>query len=185
MRQMGGTSRIAATLLMAVVLARAPAAEQSVSAPGLTAAFLFNFAQFVEWPAHIVPPGADLVLCVVDDATVAGALEQTIKGRTVLGHQPVVKYVKSGAPLADCHVLYLAGPDLKRALDAIGPVKGLCVFTVSDAGRFAETGGMVELIKDNGKMRFAVNMDALQRGGVRLSSRVLVLAKIVRDADSP
>ena len=55
------------------------------------------------------------------------------------------------------------------------------MLTVSDAARFAQTGGMVELFIEDGRMRFAVNVDALQRARVRLSSRVLALAKIVRD----
>ena len=64
-------------------------------------------------------------------------------------------------------------------------VKGVFVFTVSDAARFAQTGGMVELFVENGRMRFAVNVDALERAHVRLSSRVLALAKIVRDDVTP
>ena len=177
--------RFGAALVAAMVIAGAPASGQSVPAPGLTAAFLFNFAQFVEWPAQALAPGAPLVLCVVNDTGVADALEQTIKGRTVDGHGLAVRHIKAGAPLPACHVLYLAGPDLKRALEALVSAKGLLVLTVSDAARFARTGGMVELVLDNGKMRFIVNVDALQRADVHLSSRVLVLAKIVRDADIP
>ena len=116
---------------------------------------------------------------------VADALELTIKGRTVEGHGLTVKRLKAGAPLPVCHVLYLAGPDLKRALEVVVTVNELFVFTVSDAPRFAQTGGMVELFLDNGRMRFAVNLDALQRARIILSSRVLVLARIVRDADTP
>jgi hypothetical protein len=59
------------------------------------------------------------------------------------------------------------------------------VLTVSDAARFAETGGMVELFVEGDRMRFAVNVDALQRARVRLSSRMLGLAKIVKDAKLP
>ena len=80
-----------------------------------------------------------------------------------------------------CHVLYLAGGDLKRSTEVVGTLKGVFVLTVSDTARFAQTGGMVELFVEDGRMRFAVNVDALQRARVRLSSRVLTLAKIVRD----
>ncbi len=59
------------------------------------------------------------------------------------------------------------------------------MLTVSDATRFADTGGMVELFVEGGRMRFAVNVDALQRARIQLSSRVLALAKIVRDPKTP
>jgi hypothetical protein len=176
---------LAALLLTAVVLTGWPSAAQSVSAPQLKAALLFNFAQFVEWPAELVPPGAPLGLCVVDDDAVARALEQTIKGRNVEGRELTVRRLKPAAPLPPCHVLYLGGPASTRSMDLIGTVKGVAVLTVSDAVGFASTGGMVELFLENGRVRFAVNVDALQRARVRLSSRVLILAKIVKDVDAP
>ena len=162
-----------------------PAAAQSLPAPALKAAFLFNFAQFVEWPADAVPAGAPLALCVVNDGAVADALEQDDQGPDRRGHGLTVRHLKAGAPLPTCHVLYLAGSDLKSSLDVIGTLKDVSVLTVSDAARFARTGGMVELFIESGRMRFAVNVDALSRGRVRLSSQVLGLAKIVRDADGP
>jgi hypothetical protein len=179
-------SRVVAAALTAVGLSCGWWADaQSLAAPELKAAFLFNFAQFMEWPAETVPAGAPLALCVVNDIAVADVLEKTVKGRTVEGHSLTVKRLKAGAPLPPCHVLYVAGSDLKRSLEVIETVKGVLALTVSDAARFAETGGMVELFVENDRMRFAVNVDALQRARVRLSSRVLGLAKVVRDPKLP
>jgi hypothetical protein len=158
------------------------AAGQSLAAPELRAAYLFNFTQFIDWPAETVPPGTALTLCIVNDDRVADAVDHTIKGRTVGGHTLTVRRLKPNTPLPTCHVLYLAGADLKRSLAFVETVKGVFVLTVSDAKRFADSGGMVELFVENGHMRFAVNVDALQRARIRLSSRVLELAKIVRDA---
>jgi len=183
MRRACRTRRLAAAVVTAVGLTGVPAAAQSLSAPGLKAAYLFNFTQFVEWPADAVPPGAALTLCVVNDSAVADALEQTIKGRTVEGHGLTVRHLRADAPLPACHVLYLAGGDLKRSTEVVGTLKGVFVLTVSDTARFARTGGRGELVIEDGRMRFAVNVDALQRARVRLSSRVLTLARIVRDAD--
>jgi hypothetical protein len=103
----------------------------------------------------------------------------------VLGHALVVRRLDSSAPPPTCHVLYLAGSDQKRWLEVSGMLNGRLVLTVSDAARFAQTGGMVELSLERGRMQIAVNTDALQRARVRLSSRVLALAKIVRDVPSP
>jgi hypothetical protein len=66
-------------------------------------------------------------------------------------------------------------------LQRIAPVKELPVLTVSDARGFAQAGGMIELYEDNGRMRFAINIDTLQKSGVKLSSRLLDLARIVKN----
>jgi hypothetical protein len=181
MRRACRALRDAGAVLTAIVLLGVPAATQSVSTARLKAAYLFNFAQFVEWPADAVAAGAPLALCVVNDGTVADALEQTIKGRTVKGHALAVRRVAAGAPLPTCHVLYITGLDQKRGLDVIGTLNGKLVLTVSDATGFAQTGGMVELFIEDARIRMAVNVDALQRARVGLSSRVLALAMIVKD----
>lgn len=180
MRRAGGAILTAIAFTAAGTLV----AAQSVSAPGLKAAYLFNFAQFVEWPADAVPAGAPLTVCIVDDGAVAGALEQTVKGRTVVGHALTVIRLAPVATLPTCHVIYLGGSDQKYSADLLKALNGRLVLTVSDAPRFARSGGMVELFLEGGRMRIAVNTDALQRGKVRLSSRVLQLATIVRDVPS-
>jgi len=117
-----------------------PVAAQSLSAPEMKAAYLFNFAQFVEWPAE-VSAGAPLAMCIVNDGAVAEALERTVKGRALAGRDLVVKRIAGGGQLPPCHLLYVAGPDLRASLGVIEPVKGTFVFTVSDAVRsLASTG---------------------------------------------
>jgi YfiR/HmsC-like len=174
-------------VVVAVVTAVVPtqpgaAQSRSLAATDLKAAYLFNFARFAEWPPEAVPAATALTLCIVNDEAVADAVDLTVKGRNVDDHGLIVRRLKAGAPLPTCHVLYLAGVDLKRSLGLIETIKDAVVLTVSDTSHFAERGGMVELFVESGHMRFAVNTDALQRGRIRLSSRLLQLAKIVRDA---
>lgn len=175
-------SCIAGAFLAATVSTGALAANQSVSAPGIKAAYLYNFVQFVEWPAEVPPAGVPFALCIVDDDAVANALEKTIKGRNVDGRSLAVRRLDMGAPLSTCHVVFFSASHQKQMLNVLGALSGKVVLTVSNAPRFARIGGMVELFVEDGRMRIAVNVDALQRSGVRLSSRVLQLAVIVRDA---
>jgi hypothetical protein len=177
--------RVVAAVLTGVVLTGGSAEAQAVSGSEITAAFLLNFARFAEWPADVIPARMPLALCVHNDGAVADALERTIKGRTVGGHGLAVRRLTAGAPLSRCHVLYLGGSDLKRSLDVIGTVNGVGLFTVSNAARFAQAGGVAELYLEGGRMRIAVNVDALQRAQIQLSSRVLALAKIVKDPPAP
>lgn len=84
------------------------------------------------------------------------------------------------APRA-CQVLFIAGRDDGRVSALLEQAAGSPVLTVSDADRFAAGGGTIQLFVEGGRMRFAVNVDAAQRSKVRLSSRLLGLAKVVRD----
>jgi hypothetical protein len=172
-----------ATILAVVLLLlmSRSAAAQSISAPALKAGYLFNFAKFVDWPTRVMTVDEPLVLCVDNDPGVADALERTIKGRAIKGRGLVARRVLPSVSLSGCHILYVGGEDPKRAARAADCVKGEPVFTVSDAPGFAANAGIVELFLEDERIRIAVNVDALQRAHVRLSSRVLELAKIVRD----
>jgi hypothetical protein len=156
-------------------------AAQGVSGTALKAAFLYNFAKFAEWPADILAPGQRLSLCVLGDNAIADALEQTIKGHTIESHELTVQVVSADWPIRSCHVLYVGGLDAKGAIQLIEALKGAPVFTVSDVDKFAELGGVAQLILENDKVRFAINVASAQRARLVLSSKLLSLAKIVKD----
>jgi hypothetical protein len=163
-----------------LIVAGAPAARaQSASEPALKAAFLYNFAKFAEWPADAAPADP-LTICVFGDTPIADALDETVKGRTVDGRKTVVVRVKPEG-FRGCHVLYLAGLDTKRAQAIIDDLKGVPVLTVGEREQFALGGGIAGLFVEQGRMRFAINVEAAQRGRLRISSRLLSLAKIVKD----
>lgn len=151
---------------------------QTVSAPALTAAFLYNFAKFAQWPADA--PAGPLRLCVLGDAAVADALVDTIGDRAIDGREVVISRMKPGGYTRGCHLLYIAA-DTRRAVETIEPLRNAPMLTVSDQPSFAHDGGIAEFFVEGGKMRFAINVDAAQRARVRLSSRLLTLARIVKD----
>ncbi len=155
---------------------------QTATAPALKAAFLFNFAKFTEWPAETLGPGAALVLCVAGDPRVSKALEEATSGRALEGHPLTTRVIDIDGPVQSCHMLYVEEPDTRQAQQLVERVKDKPVLTVSDLGNFAEMGGVANLFVEDGKMRFAVNTDSMQRSKLRLSSRLLSLAKIVKDA---
>ena len=172
--------RDGATLAIALLLA-ARAHTQTATAPELKAAFLYNFAKFVEWPSDAMPAGTPFVVCVLGDGAVADALEETVKGRTIEGHSLTTRRVKVDGLLRACHVLYVSGMDAKRSRDLLESLGDSAVFTASDLDRFAELGGVVNFFVENGKMRFAVNIESAQRARLQVSSKLLGLAKIVKD----
>lgn len=183
-RQWIGASVIlaAATLLGSGRLAAAGAA-QAGSEVSVTAALLYNFAKFTEWPA--LPPGAPIAMCVVADAVMADAVAATVKGEQINGHPLGVSQPQDGAAWARCQVLFIADAEIRRSTDALGRIRASPVLTVSDGRAFAKAGGIIELYVDSGKMRFAINVGAAERAGLRISSRLLGLAKIVRESHAP
>jgi YfiR/HmsC-like len=173
--------RIAAALAGALALFAAGAgisrAADAVTPSALKAAFLFNFAKFADWSA--VQPSVTLVLCVANDDALGAALGDSVRGQRIETHPIEVRKVKADGSVAACHLLFVPASDARQALAKIGAGTE-ALLTVSDAPGFAQSGGLIELFQENGRMRFAVNVDTARRSGIRLSSRLLDLAKIVR-----
>ena len=170
--------------ILAAVDSNAFAIDQGASAPALRAAFMYNFAKFTEWPANVIPRDQPMVFCVTDDAPMAEALEQIVKGRAVGGHALAVRRVGLDSGVRACHLLYASGLDAKRANELLGTVEHLPVLTVGDFERFAQMGGVASFFVEDGKMRFAINIDSAQRAGLRVSSKLLMLARIVRSSET-
>jgi hypothetical protein len=165
-----------------LILAHAPpAAAQTAAAPALKAAFVYNFAKFTEWPADALAPGQRLSLCVVGDEAVADAIEQVIKGQTVGGHDLTLHVLKADGPIRTCHLLYVGGLDAKGSRQLVASLQGAPVLTVSDSEKFAESGGVAQLILEKDRMRFAINVAAAQRVRLQLSSKLLRLATVIKD----
>jgi hypothetical protein len=166
------------------LLASAVTMAQGAVEPALKAAYLYNFVKFTEWRAEAVPSDASIRLCVLGDEAVETALEQTVKNRQVGGRSFTVMRVNVDDALSSCRVLYVTGLDRRRLAQLLERIKAAPVFTVSDLDGFAAFGGVGQLFVENGKMKFALNPTSAQRAGLRLSSKLLALAKIVKD-ESP
>jgi hypothetical protein len=165
----------------AQLLAHPGPVAQGTPESALKAAFLYNFVKFAAWPTVAAAPDSALKLCVLGDEAVEVALEQTVKDRQVDGHALTVASMKVEGALGSCHLLYVTGLDRRSSLQLIERVKAAPVFTVSDLDAFAALGGVGQLFVENGKMRFALNPASAQRAGIHLSSKLLALARVVKD----
>jgi hypothetical protein len=164
------------------IAAQATAAEIDADAPlnvAVKAAFLFNFAKFAEWPA--LPSGAPIIVCIVGDDGIAAALVETVRGQNIDGHALDVLRPPDNSAWRNCQLLFVADADARRFAAGLDGIKSLQVLTVSDAKGFAQTSGIIELYLEQGRMRFTINMDAAEHAGLHLSSRLLGLAKVVRN----
>ena len=174
----------AVTTILALFLALAVTGDAGAGAGGdtpyeaeLKAAFLYNFAKFAEWPG--LPGGASIVMCVLGDDAVASSLGTIIGGQAIDTHPVEVKPIAL-ATGHTCHVLFISARVPGGTGHVLSSLGGRPTLTVSDARGFAGSGGMIELFVMHDRMRFAIDVDAVQRSPVRLSSRLFSLATIVR-----
>jgi hypothetical protein len=173
--------RLAAVCLaLAVAGVCRPASAQTVPEPALRAAFVLNFAKFAQWPGDGVAASAPLVLCSTD-AAVAAELDTMTAGRAIDGHPLVSRRVSIDEPIGACSVLYLGGVEKRRLAGVLASIEGTPVLTVGESAEFAGWGGMIGLFLDDGRMRFAINIDRAGRARLRLSAKLLTLAQIVKD----
>ena len=108
-------------------------------------------------------------------------LVDIVRDMSIGGHTLEVRRPLDSARWRDCHLLFIADGGLRQRAEDIGAIRAEPVLTVSDSKGFARSGGMIELYLAEGKMAFSINQDAVERSGLRLSSRLLYLANIVRD----
>jgi hypothetical protein len=155
------------------------AVAEGVSTPALKAAFLFNFVKFTEWPDGV--SGAPMLFCVLGDDQVEASLEQTVKNSPSSGRDDKVKRVHADSPVQDCHLLYISSTAAKESVALLKALGTLPTLTVSDLPDFAKSAGILNFIVEDQKMRFVINTDAADRARLRISSKLLGLAKIVKD----
>ena len=174
---------IPALLLAACQLSATPAAAWAADPRDesdlLKAAFVYNFAKYVQWPER---PDRALQLCLLGDDEIFPALRR-LQGQQVRGTDVAIHPLNSDAPSdatgEGCDILFVGESEGGSVEARLRPLSGRPVLTISDIPRFAERGGVISLFRDGKKIRFAVNLQAARAAGLRISSRLLNLARIV------
>lgn len=138
----------------------------------IKAAYLLNFARYVEWPAARLPSAAPVRVCVLGRDPFGEALA-SIDGRQVNGREVRVRLLDTVPLVGDCHLLFIADSEERRVGLILRSIAGRAVLTVSDIEGFAEAGGGIGLVVEEGRVRFDINQEALQREGLRASSQLL------------
>ena len=173
-------------LLLAVVFfttAFSARAQQTASASEyqVKAAFLYNFAKFVEWPAEsFAQPAAPIQLCVLGRDDFGQELEAITHGKSVEGHPIQINHVVALNWVRNCHILFVTSSERRRTREIFSSLQNTSVLTVGDEPGFATSGGVINFVMENDRVRFEVNLEAANQAHLRISSKLLVLAKLVR-----
>jgi hypothetical protein len=170
-------SLAACLLAFAVVTAWPVAAAQIASGADVKAAFLFNFSKFVEWPTDA--SAGPFVFGILGDDAVADALRDLARGKAIAGRPLLVKNVAARDDLTALNIIFVGDSESARLADIIKRTNGGSVLTVSDLARFCDLGGMIQFRSENDRVRFDINLDAAEAGGLAINSKLLALARAV------
>ncbi len=167
---------------MILGLSLTPAARaQPAEEYRVKAAFLFNFAKFVEWPAHVFTSSTDPIrICVLGKNPFGSVLDDAVKDKIVAGRTFLVRQVSAGQPAVGCQILFISSSERKRLPAILGEIKADGVLTVGETDTFALDGGMINFRIESGKVRLQINVAAAEQSRLRISSKLLSLAEIVR-----
>ena len=169
--------RLLPLLLLLLLPARGAEATREYQ---VKAVFLFNFAQFVEWPAAAFPDAATpITIGVLGDDPFGAALDEVVQGESVNGRAMAVRRYRRLEEVGPCHILYISESEIRRLGQITARLMNRAVLTVSDAEEAARHGVMIGLFTENNRIRLRINVEAARAAGLVISSKLLRPAVIV------
>ncbi len=169
-----------------VVAAALPAgrvhAQKVASIDEVKAAFVYQFANFITWPdGAFSDASAPVVIGILGNETVAKVLRESVRDKKV-GERPIlVRDLATPQEAAECQIVFLDRSDDKRVGEYLAVLVSKPILTVSDDDNFTEEGGVIKLYEQQNKLRIEINVDEAARSNLTVSSKLLSLAKVVRD----
>jgi len=164
------------------LLGARPGAAQTVraSASEVQAVFLFNFAQFVDWPAEAFPdPQAPLVIGILGKDPFGSFLDETVRGETVRGRTFKIVRYRRVEEIKDCHILFISRSETKRLDGILAALRDRPILTVSNGDDFDRPGGIIRFILGENRIRLSIDLEAAQAPRLIISSKLLRSAEIV------
>jgi hypothetical protein len=161
-----------------MVAAEAP----EVSEEQVKAAFLINFPKYVDWPTDaLAESNSPIVVAIFGETALDRALRKMLAGKTVNGHPLVFKRVSTEEECdGGYHILFIGDGATRHTAEILGKLGGASVLTVGDSESFLDDGGIIKLAKRDRKIRLEVNLVAANRTHLKLSSKLLAVADVVR-----
>jgi len=178
-RRMRRPPRVRIALVAVLLALGTPGAPAHADVNSAKANLLYNIAKFVEWPEVKAVPGSPLVLTILGEDELAADLAGVLSSKSVNGHPVFVRFARRPQDAKGSQILYVASSAVPQLGDVLSVVDTAAVLTVSDAPGFAAHGGMVGFSTEGERVRFEVNLDRAERTGLRLSAKLLSLARLV------
>lgn len=160
--------------LLVPIAAPAEAPEYAVKA-----AYIYNFARFVDWPP--TESFKTLTVCVYGKSPIAGFLDEVARGNTVRNLPIEIRRIaEEDENCGNCQIVFIGSATKTRIHSVLGALKGRPVLTIGESEEFAEFGGMLTLVIEGGRTRFDINLDSLAGAHLTASSKLIQLCRTVR-----
>ena len=146
------------------------------------AAYLYQFGKFVEWPEGASSGSSnDFAICTLGVDPFGSVLDQTISGRSVQGRKVIAKRLSSVSDASECKILFVGSSEQNRTAEILKIVQGKGILTVGERADFITQGGMVQFQVEQNKVRFEINLPAVERSNLKVSSQLLKVARVVNE----
>ncbi len=150
----------------------------------LEAAFLFNFAQFIEWPTDaFTDVNSPLVIGVLGEDPFGSYLDDMVRGEVINGRTLIIERYRNANEIKPCHILFFGHSEIRTFPSTLLNLKGRSILTVSDMEGFARSGGMIRFLTVANKLRMRVNLDFAQAARLTISSKLLRRAEIINSGE--
>jgi YfiR/HmsC-like len=180
----------AVVAILPILLAGATLNAQNTSGSSeylIKAGFIYNFANLVQWPStSFAQPDSPIVIVILGEDHFGTTLDHALEGKKVNARPFVIKRARSVSelqralgPQKECQILYVSSSEMSHLGEAIQMLKGVPVLTIGETPGFAKNGGIINLILEDNKVRFEVNVQAAKEADLNISSRLLALARII------
>jgi hypothetical protein len=149
----------------------------------IKAGFLFNFTRFVDWPADAFTAAeSPIVLGIVGEDSFGDLLTQAAAGKTVNGRTVLVQRFKEEQNIRACNILFVSASEEKLMARIFERLSGSSVLTVGETRGFAQSGGIINFVIEDNRVRLEINLGAAARARVKISAKVIGVARIVTDS---
>jgi hypothetical protein len=173
--------RPAGIAITAIALLAPAAQASSLTEAQVKAALLYNFASFVEWPDQ-AGPATPIVICVIGNDAVVRAL-RSAPGKLATGRPLEIRSLDESEDPRRCQLLFLSAVQERSIAATLARIQAASVLTVGEHDQFTRLGGIIRIYSDDGHVRFEIDAAHATQVRLKISSRVLGLARIVRNED--
>ncbi|GAB3350484.1 hypothetical protein GCM10027430_13520 [Lysobacter tyrosinilyticus] len=171
---------LALLLLSTRVLANAAPVELQASENRVKAAFVYKFGDYIEWPPEAFgAPDSPLVIGVVGADAMADELARIAQGHAIGGRSVAVKKLRYGDALTGLHVVFIGRTDARNVAAALEASKGRPALTITETADGLKLGSVINFVVVANKVRFDVALPPAEASRLKISSRLLAVARTV------
>ncbi len=178
------TSKVVVAMAVCSLFVRLPLeASPNAIVPAeyvIKAAYIYNFAMFVEWPADaFARQDSPVVIGIVGTDRFGAALEEIVRNKKVNNRRVVVKRLQSHLDVTNCHIVFFYSGEGAKIADIVQQLRAAPILLVGETPEFAKRGGMINFTVEDNKVRCEINVAAARRARLAISSKLLSLAKVI------